>query len=134
MKTEIKNKVVIFDSNCVLCNSAVKFIFRMNSKKNIYYSYFNSEYFNKATKKNLIPENCNSVIFINDNNIFYKSDAVLYIAKELKFPVKYFYYFKLIPKFIRDKVYDLIAKHRFKIFGKTDLCKFNPDLNSQILH
>ena len=131
---QVKNKIVIFDSNCVLCNSAVRFIFKMDKNKNLYYTYFESDYMKKNKNSELKTETVDSVIFINDDKIYYKSDAALFIAKELKSPLKYLFYLKFVPRFIRDNIYDFIAGNRYKIFGQTNSCHFDPDLNKQILH
>ena len=131
---QVKNKIVVFDSSCVLCNSAVRFIFKMDKKKNLFYTSFESNYLKKIRNPELKTENADSVIFINENKIYYKSDAALFIAKELKSPIKYLFYLKFIPRFIRDNIYDFIARHRYKMFGQTNSCNFDPDLNKQILH
>ena len=64
-----------------------------------------------------------SVILIKNNQLFQKSDAALEIAREMGGIWKLFYGFKIFPRFIRDFFYDLIAKNRYKIFGRTEACR-----------
>ena len=62
-------------------------------------------------------------ILINDENYFTKSTAALMIAGKLKSVVRLFYPFIFLPKPIRDFFYDLIAKNRYKFFGKKKQCR-----------
>ena len=66
-------------------------------------------------------------ILINDANYFTKSTAALMIAGKLKSVVRLFYPFIFLPKPIRDFFYDLIAKSRYKFFGKRDVCRVPSD-------
>lgn len=75
---------------------------------------------NKAIDKKQID----SIIFIVNEKIFLKSDAAIEIAKQLNGYPYYLKYFQFIPKPIRDFVYDLIAKNRYRLFGKT--CSLQP--------
>lgn len=69
------------------------------------------------------PDEFESVILIKDMHVFIKSTAALMISKTLSGPIKIIYPFIFLPKFIRDFIYDLIAKNRYKIFGKRDVCR-----------
>jgi predicted DCC family thiol-disulfide oxidoreductase YuxK len=62
-------------------------------------------------------ENLNSIVFIADQKIFLKSDAAIEIAKLLNGLPRYLQYFRFIPRPIRDFIYDLIAKNRYRLFG-----------------
>ena len=64
-----------------------------------------------------------SIIFIQEDKAFTYSEAVLEIAKDLGGMYKCFYIFKIIPKKLRDSIYTLIARYRYKLFGKNDDCK-----------
>jgi predicted DCC family thiol-disulfide oxidoreductase YuxK len=63
-----------------------------------------------------------SVAFIADGKIYFRSTAVLKILKRLGRGWQCLYVFMLVPKFIRDRVYDIIARNRYKWFGKKDVC------------
>jgi predicted DCC family thiol-disulfide oxidoreductase YuxK len=63
-----------------------------------------------------------SVIFIKEGIVFYKSDAVIEIVKLIKGWPHIFKYASLFPKFLRDGVYNLIAKNRYSLFGKKETC------------
>jgi len=75
-----------------------------------------------------------TIILIQDNKLFVKSDAVLYIAKLLGYTWKFFYFLKFVPKFIRDWIYELIAKNRYQWFGKKSACMIpTNDIKSKFL-
>jgi predicted DCC family thiol-disulfide oxidoreductase YuxK len=65
-----------------------------------------------------------SIIFISDEKIFFKSNAAIEVAKMLDGFPNYLKYFQFIPRAIRDIVYDLIAKNRYRFFGKS--CAIDP--------
>lgn len=77
----------------------------------------------KLTKFKLEDSVQESVILISEDNILFKSTAALTIYKQLSGPAKLLYALIIIPKFIRDFFYSLIAKYRYKIFGKRDRCR-----------
>lgn len=62
------------------------------------------------------------ILFI-DGKIYTKSTAALMVCKELKSPIRFLYLLIITPKFLRDFIYDLVAKNRYKIFGKKDSCR-----------
>jgi len=64
-----------------------------------------------------------SVILISGEHIYSKSTAALKIAKELSGTIKVLYPVIIFPKYFRDMVYEFVAKHRYKIFGKQDSCR-----------
>ncbi|MBK7855136.1 MAG: DUF393 domain-containing protein [Bacteroidetes bacterium] len=81
----------------------------------------------KKILKNYDIENLKdtSVILIEDNKVYLKSDAVLNIARRLP-NYKFFYPLIFFPRFIRDGIYNIIAKNRYRWFGKRDMC-YLPD-------
>ena len=64
-----------------------------------------------------------SVILISNENIYTKSTAALLIAKELSGIVQILHPLIILPQFLRDMIYEFIAKRRYKIFGKRDSCR-----------
>ena len=74
-------------------------------------------------KVNLSQTSFDTFFLIDGDNYFTKSTAALMIARKLKSAVKLFYLFIFLPKPIRDFFYDLIAKNRYKFFGKRVVCR-----------
>lgn len=118
-----QDKSIIFDGVCNLCNSSVQFILKKDTNNVFLFSSLQSD----AAKGILLQYNLenfdlSSIILVENDIIYQKSTAILRIAKKLSGISKYAYVFIIIPKFIRDGVYSLIAKKRYKWFGKRDSC------------
>ena len=117
------SKVILFDGVCNLCNDSVKFIIK-NDKRNIFkFAALQGKYGIKIQNNyNINTTKINSIILVDGENTFTKSSAALRIAKDLRAPFFMFYVFIIIPVFIRNFIYDIIAKNRYKWFGKMDNC------------
>ena len=115
--------LVLFDGVCNLCNGTVAFIIKKDSNKQFRFAALQSKTGKKSGEKYNIPSEIDSIILIYKNHIFYKSDAVLEIAGLLPFPWKLASMFKIIPKKMRNKMYQWIAKNRYIWFGKKESCR-----------
>lgn len=117
-KKKGRKYIVLFDGNCKLCNNVVKFISKNDSRKIFCFIPLDSErateFLNRYNKENV---NKGSVLLIQDEKIYTKSNAVLKILKCLDGLWPLLYVFIIIPGFVRDPVYDIIAKYRYKWFG-----------------
>jgi predicted DCC family thiol-disulfide oxidoreductase YuxK len=129
------NNIIIFDGLCNLCNTFVQFIIRIDQNGIFKFTPMQSETAGEIFKQYKIDfKNMDTVILLKNNTIFYQSDAVLEIVKALKYPWKAFYFFKFIPKFIRDGIYNVIASNRYTWFGKRDSCMIpTEDIKSRFL-
>ena len=67
-------------------------------------------------------ENFETVLYVENNTVYEKSTAFIKIVEHLPYPIKILFLIKYIPKFIRDFIYDQIARNRYKIFGKYSAC------------
>ena len=110
--------IVLFDGICNLCNASVRFISKHDKNSKIQFASLQSEKAIELLKNSAFNnENLNSIVFIADQKIFLKSDAAVEIAKLLNGFPRYLQYFRFIPRPIRDFIYDLIAKNRYRLFG-----------------
>jgi predicted DCC family thiol-disulfide oxidoreductase YuxK len=129
-------KIILFDGVCNLCNSAVQFIIKRDSK-----DFFRFV----ALQSDLGIEICNyigvdssqldSIILYEPGKAYYyKSEAALQIASDLGFIYSLATVFRIIPEKFRNQVYDYIAKNRYKWYGKKDSCMIpTPELQSKFL-
>jgi len=117
--------IILFDGICNLCNASVRFISRHDKDSKIQFASLQSE-MAKELLLNRAPftRNIDSIIFISNEKMFFKSDAAIEIAKLLNGFPHYLQYFQFIPRPIRDFVYDLIAKNRYRLFGTS--CALQP--------
>ena len=75
-----------------------------------------------------------SVILFENGRFYTRSTAVLRIARRLAFPTRFLFAFIIVPAFIRNWVYDFIAGHRYKWYGKMDACWLpTPDLKKRFI-
>ena len=120
----LKNKsIILFDGVCNLCNSSVIFIIKQDKKAHFKFASLQSD----AAKELLLQHNVkkikmDSIVLIENNEIHEKSTAALRISRKLNGGFKILYAFIIIPTFLRDWVYNYIAKNRYKWFGKKDYC------------
>lgn len=118
-----KHPVILFDGVCNLCNSTVNFLLKRDRKKQFRFASMQSETGEFLRHQYGIPENSDSVILIKSETVFFKSNVVFEIAHMLPYPWKIAVFLKIIPKKIRDKLYDMIAKNRYRWFGKRETCR-----------
>ena len=105
-------KVLIFDGDCSFCNFFVRFTVRINQNPELRITDFNTAW----TKDNYTPDSdIDSVIYIAGGRTYIYSDAALRMLADANRLFKPVILLKLIPKFIRDTIYKLIAKYRRSI-------------------
>lgn len=128
-------KIILFDGVCNLCNHSVQFVIERDKQKKFKFSSLQSPFGQKILKENKLNTNdFSSFLYLENGNIHTKSSASLRVAKELSGIIKVFYIFIIIPKPIRDFFYSIIAKNRYKWFGKEDSCWLpTPDLKERFI-
>lgn len=110
--------IVLFDGICNLCNASVRFISRHDKDSKIKFASLQSETAKQLLSKlNIDTNKIDSIIFISKEKIFFKSNAAIEISKLLDGVPHLLKYFQFIPRPVRDFVYDLIAKNRYRLFG-----------------
>ena len=129
--TQIDIQVILFDGVCNLCNSSVNFVIDRDSKRKFRFAALQSK-FGEELKQELGRDlDLDSVLLYRNSRLLDKSDAALEIARQLSGLWPILYVFKIVPKFIRDKVYDFIARNRYRWFGKEESCRIpTPELRS----
>lgn len=128
-------KVILFDGVCNLCNGAVLFIIKRDKKVKFSFASLQSTFGQNQLKKyGLSSEELSTIVLLKEGRIFTKSSAALEIAKELDGLWPAFYFFKIVPKFIRNFFYDFIAQNRYRWFGKQEACMIpTPELKARFL-
>ncbi|TYP71454.1 thiol-disulfide oxidoreductase DCC family protein [Aquimarina intermedia] len=126
-------KLILFDGVCNLCNSAINFIISHDKKKIFRYASLQSSIGQQFLKdRNLDATALDSILLIEPNVAYHhKSTAALEIAKHLNGLYPALSIFLILPKTFRDWIYDIVAKNRYKWFGKKDNCQIpTPELKS----
>lgn len=121
-------RIIFFDGVCNLCQYAVHFILTYDKKSVFSFASLQSNFAQQVlTEKNIDASTLNSFILIENDLLYTRSTAALRVAKKLSGAWPLLYLFILVPPFIRNVVYDWVAKHRYKWFGKQESCWFPRD-------
>ena len=123
-----KESIIIFDGICGLCNRSIDILIWLDTKKRFRYTSLQGEF----VKTIEIEPDIDSIIFYDDGVIYYKSTAILKILRSLGDIWVFTNVFYIIPRVVRDFIYDIIAKYRYKIFGKMESCRM-PKVGEQEL-
>ncbi|MFY7826559.1 MAG: thiol-disulfide oxidoreductase DCC family protein [Flectobacillus sp.] len=127
--------LILFDGVCNFCNSSINFVIEHDINKRFRFASLQSDFGQSILKQYAInQQDFDSVVLIQNNQIFQKSEAALRIAKHLQGFWSYFYFLRWIPRRLRDVGYDLVAKNRYRIFGKSEACRIpSPELRERFL-
>jgi predicted DCC family thiol-disulfide oxidoreductase YuxK len=130
----VKN-IVLFDGICNLCNGLVRFIIKRDRTGKFKFASLQSTIGQQWLMKfGLAKNEFESFVLIRDGKYYVKSDAALSMLVGLGGIWKAFYVFKLLPRPVRDFIYSLIAKSRYRIFGRRDVCMIpTPELQERFL-
>jgi predicted DCC family thiol-disulfide oxidoreductase YuxK len=119
--------VVLFDGVCRLCNGSVNFILRRDRKGRIKMAPLQSDYGRQVMASHeLKPDPMDSMMLLEGEQLTVKSAAVIRISKYLGGAWPVCMALLIVPRFIRDFIYDIVAKNRYRWFGKYDTCRL-PD-------
>ena len=122
MDSEKGKAIVVFDGVCNFCNSSINFIIKNDRKDVFRFAAFQSEAGEELSKKYHFKfDDPDTIILIEDGKVYERSDAVLRVLRHIGI-YKILYLNIIVPRSIRDFFYKLIAKNRYKLFGKKDSC------------
>lgn len=117
--------IILFDGVCNLCNHAVIFVIDRDAKKRFRFASLQSSVGQDLLKRFQLPFHAmNSLVLIRNDKAYLKSTGALEIARKLQGLWSLAYFFIIIPSPIRDFIYDIIAKYRYKMFGKSESCRY----------
>lgn len=126
--------VILFDGYCNLCSAAVQFILKWDKKSQFKFASLQSDFAEKNLAAQHRKQNPESIVLLENGEIYFQSSAAFRIAKRLSYPVKLLYVFSIFPRFITDAVYKVIAKNRYRWFGKKQSCWIpTPELKERFL-
>jgi len=114
--------VILFDGVCNLCNKSVQFVIKRDPQAKFSYASLQSGFGQSLLKQfNLPSGNFNSFILFQDNKVYTRSTGALKMLSQLE-GWKWTRIFYIFPRFLRDAVYNIISKYRYRWFGKMDEC------------
>ena len=136
MVQKIDSKIVVlFDGVCNLCNGAVQYLIRRDRKNVFRFASLQSEPARALLQGYQFSSGqFDSIIVVKSGRVYERSDAVMILASALGFPWKVMVAGKVLPRLVRDGLYNLIARNRYRIFGRRESCMIpDPALKDKFL-
>jgi len=117
-------KVIVFDGVCNFCNAFVDFVMRHDPQGIFKFGTLQSGQAQEILRRlGLHSEDFETFLLLEQGQVFTKSTAALKIAKCLSGPWPLLMIFLIVPRLIRDGIYDFIARRRYRWMGKRDTCR-----------
>ena len=123
MNKQLTHSIILFDGVCNLCNGAVNFVIKRDPRNVFKFTPLQEKQGVLLLKTHAVDtQKLDSIVLIENEKVYVKSSAALRIARKISNLWPLFFVLLIIPSFIRDGVYDFIAKNRYKWFGKKEQC------------
>jgi predicted DCC family thiol-disulfide oxidoreductase YuxK len=122
--TESPARIVLFDGVCGMCNGIVSFLVRVDRRRALRYAPLQgptAEQLRRAHPE--IPSGLDSMVLVDDGVVFLRMKGVARGARYLPWPWKIGYALFALPRWLSDPLYDLVARVRYRVFGKRDVCR-----------
>ncbi len=132
---KLERPIIFFDGVCILCNTFIDFVFTRDHSNSFYFAPLQGKnakmWLADTTTLTLGPspdqrerENLETLVYLDEHGQHIRSDAVLSVLVHMGGPYRWFGYLgRVVPRIIRDGVYNWIAHHRYNWFGKRDACR-----------
>lgn len=127
--------VILFDGVCNLCNGFVQSIIKIDPQGKFQFAALQSEFGQEVMAKAQLPvHELNTVILYDNGKIFTHSDVPLEICRRLGGAWTLLLVFKFIPRSLRNRIYNWVARNRYRWFGKQESCMIpTPELRQRFL-
>jgi predicted DCC family thiol-disulfide oxidoreductase YuxK len=123
MNKQSTHRIILFDGVCNLCNGAVNFVIKRDTGNVFKFTPLQEKQGVLLLKMHAVDtQKLDSIVLIENEKVYVKSSAALRIARKMSNLWPLFFVLLIIPSFIRDGIYDFIAKNRYKWFGKKEQC------------
>lgn len=120
----LPKSILLFDGHCSLCNGAVDFVLKRDPKKKLLLASIQGPAGKGVLKKyDLPPSYLDTLVLVEQGKVYLGSTAALRVARLLGGGWPLFYGLIIIPKVIRDRIYQWISEHRYRWFGRRETCR-----------
>lgn len=118
--------LLLYDGLCALCNGTVRFILARERRRDLRFAPLQGAHAREVLDRHPAAAGADSVVWVEwmggQERVLTRSDAALRIAAYLGGPWRMLLGFRVVPRFLRDAVYDLIARYRYRVFGRYPEC------------
>ena len=115
--------IILFDALCVLCSANAQFILRHDSRRRFRLASIQGGIGRELCRRHGIdPDNPDTIVVVTGDHALRDSDAVLAIYAGLGWPWRSASVLRVVPRFVRDPLYRLVARNRYRLFGQREVC------------
>jgi predicted DCC family thiol-disulfide oxidoreductase YuxK len=127
--------IVLYDGTCGLCHKSVKWILRHERDRELHFAPLQGATAQALRVKHAqIPEVLETVVLVDGERVWLRSKAFLHLARHLRAPWSLLYRVRWLPAFLLDLGYRIVAKIRYRIWGRADACELpSPDQRARFL-
>lgn len=124
----VPEKILFYDGYCAICNKWVRWVRTLERRSEIFFAPLSG-----TTAQDILPKEypefsrMSTLIYYRRGRVFTRSRAVLELLKDCGFPAVLGYIGMIIPAFVRDGVYDWVAKNRFRYYKQLESCPLPPE-------
>lgn len=135
MEKYTNKNIVLFDGVCNLCNGAINFLIDHDKDNLLLFASLQSDFGQVVLKDyGMNINDFDTFVFLKDGKMFTRSQGALEVMNVLGGSWSSLYLFRFVPTFLRDGIYKIIAKNRYKLFGQRDACRMpTPELKAKFL-
>ena len=128
------SSVILFDGVCNLCNAGVQFVVARDPAGHFQFAPLQSATAARLIASSGVRSLPDSIVLVEDGRVWTQSTAALRIARRLRFPWPAAYAMIVVPRPMRDWIYNLVARNRYRWFGKREACMVpTPALRARFL-
>ena len=121
---ELPDHVVLYDGVCGLCSKTVRWLVKRDARGELWFAPLQGPTATRLRKRHpQIPEELDSVVYVTQGRVYLRSKVFLHAARHLKRPWRWAYAFRWLPGFLLDLVYRVVARIRYRVWGKFDSCQ-----------
>ncbi len=115
--------IIVFDAECVLCTANARFVLRHDRRQHFRLASMQGEVGARLFRENGVdPDDPNTILLVDGEWVLRDSDAVLAIYARCGWPWRALSVLRLVPRTMRDPVYRLVARNRYRLFGRLESC------------
>jgi predicted DCC family thiol-disulfide oxidoreductase YuxK len=124
---ELPPHLLFYDGVCAMCNGIVKAMLRMDRDALFYFAPLQGKTADRARELHSdFPREIETVVYLRRGEVFLRSRAAALAATELPYPAKAVSWLRFLPRGLSDFLYGIVARLRYRVFGKYDQCPLPP--------
>ena len=124
----MSNPIILYDGVCGLCNRLNQFLLKRDARDRFRFASLQSEFAKTVLQRHgADAEDLDTVYVVRNHaetgeNLLARSDAILYLLRELGGIWSLARVGRVLPRWLRDRIYNLVARNRYRVFGRSEVC------------